>query len=76
MSGVLSLRRRLYEPEAAGFRPPVPPIFGGATDYKYASPLTAGQAGENPCLSRHSSFLRATVDAAPAKMKRDFASDL
>jgi hypothetical protein len=29
--GVLSPRRRLYEPEAAGFRAPVPPIFGGAT---------------------------------------------
>ena len=42
MSGVLSPRRRLYppackpygleaEPEAAGSRAPVPPIFGGAT---------------------------------------------
>ena len=31
MSGVLSPRRRLYEPEAAGFRPLVPHVFGGAT---------------------------------------------
>ncbi len=29
MSGVLSPRRRLYEPEAAGFRALVPPLFGG-----------------------------------------------
>jgi hypothetical protein len=56
MSGVLSPRRRLYEPEAAGFRP--------LDVLKYASPHTAGQAGENPCLSRHSPFLRATADAA------------
>jgi hypothetical protein len=35
---------------------------------KVRLPATAGQAGENPCLSRHSPFLRATADAAPAKM--------
>jgi hypothetical protein len=55
MSGVLSPRRRLYEPEAAGFRP---------QRTKVRLPATAGQAGENPCLSRHSPFLRATADAA------------
>ncbi len=42
MSGVLSPRRRLYEPEAAGFRP---------RRTKVRLPATAGQAGENPCAA-------------------------
>jgi len=40
---------------------------------KYASPLTAGQAGENPCLSRHSPFLRATADAG-LRLRQGFAA--
>jgi hypothetical protein len=42
MSGVLSPRRRLYEPEAAGFRP---------QRTKVRLPATAGHAGENPCAA-------------------------
>ncbi len=36
-------------------------------------PLTAEQAGENPCLSRHSPFLRATADAA-LRLRQGFAA--
>ena len=51
-----------------GFPRSCPAYFWRGDVLKYASPYTAGQAVENPCLSRHSPFLRATADAAPAKM--------
>ena len=51
--GVLSPRRRLYEPEAAGFR----------------LRRTGVRLTANPCLSRHSPFLRATADAALIRTK-------
>ncbi len=40
---------------------------------KVRLPATAGQAGKNPCLSRHSPFLRATADAA-LRLRQGFAA--
>jgi hypothetical protein len=61
--GVLSPRRRLYEPEAAGFRL-----------RRTGVRLHVPRAGsENPCLSRHSPFLRATADAA-LRLRQGFAA--